>query len=286
MHGTNTNTFAMNIQHLRRQKGMTQAELAQAVGVTPQAVSKWERGCFPDAELLPRISDALGVSINDLYSKKNCEPKDIKQTIVDVIQKEPVEQRMKTADSLIWACILGISGTSSVSEAFHQFNSFSASSEGDYLLHSLQKTGLILGDLTSGHRYFMLAPQQEENYQNRIPRPAETSRFFHILSDPDVLSIIYYFFRRPQGAGVTKQAIAAGCRLSEKNVNQAIHSLLRSGIVGETAIEGEHGPISTFHMEKTEFLIGILLIAKNIIASDLCLINGVVDSSGSVDSIL
>lgn len=57
------------IRSLRREKGLTQRELAQAVGVGDKAVSKWETGSgCPDVSLLPALSDTLGVDMASLLS--------------------------------------------------------------------------------------------------------------------------------------------------------------------------------------------------------------------------
>ena len=59
------------IRTFRTQLHMTQKQLAQLLGVTDQAVSKWERGLgCPDVSLLPALSRHLGVSIEQLISEQ------------------------------------------------------------------------------------------------------------------------------------------------------------------------------------------------------------------------
>ena len=60
-------TLGSCIRSLRKQNNMTQAQLADQLGVTDKAVSKWERDLScPDIMLFPKLADALGVTVNDL----------------------------------------------------------------------------------------------------------------------------------------------------------------------------------------------------------------------------
>lgn len=56
---------------LRREKGLTQKELADILGITDKAVSKWERDVtFPDTATIPRLAEVLGISVEELMSAK------------------------------------------------------------------------------------------------------------------------------------------------------------------------------------------------------------------------
>ncbi|MFA7099099.1 MAG: helix-turn-helix transcriptional regulator [Eubacteriales bacterium] len=59
--------FGKRIAALRKRAGFTQKELACKVGVTPQAVSKWENGaCFPDFSIIDELAAAAGVTVEGL----------------------------------------------------------------------------------------------------------------------------------------------------------------------------------------------------------------------------
>ena len=63
----NNETIGKRIQAIRKERGLTQKQLAEQLGVTPQAVSKWEtdESC-PDISILPVLANALGVSTDEL----------------------------------------------------------------------------------------------------------------------------------------------------------------------------------------------------------------------------
>ena len=59
------------IKKLRQENNITQDALATAIGVTPQAISRWEsEGGYPDIELLPPLADFFSVSTDELLGYK------------------------------------------------------------------------------------------------------------------------------------------------------------------------------------------------------------------------
>ena len=85
-------TFGATISALRKEKGMTQLELARQMGVTDKAVSKWERDLsFPDVASLPKLAEVLGTSVDELLEVKTAaqeEPEPFKvSALVELVLK-------------------------------------------------------------------------------------------------------------------------------------------------------------------------------------------------------
>ena len=68
------------IAEQRKNKNLTQEELAEKLSITKNAVSKWERGlCLMDMSLLKPLSEILEVSINEILAGEKIEEKDIEK---------------------------------------------------------------------------------------------------------------------------------------------------------------------------------------------------------------
>ncbi|MCR5705062.1 MAG: helix-turn-helix domain-containing protein [Eubacterium sp.] len=60
-----------NIKRIRQNKGMTQEQVGEVIGVSGQAVSKWENGsALPDIQILPKLAEHFGISIDELMGYK------------------------------------------------------------------------------------------------------------------------------------------------------------------------------------------------------------------------
>lgn len=67
-------SFGDMVAALRKEKGMTQLELAEKMGVTDKAVSKWERDLsFPDVSSIPRLAELFDISVDQLMQVRKYE---------------------------------------------------------------------------------------------------------------------------------------------------------------------------------------------------------------------
>ena len=95
------------ISQKRKERDLTQAQLAEKLGITDRAVSKWETGrSLPDAALMLDLCGLLGITVNDLLcgevvSMENHDEKTEKTLIEMVRQKEQADRRLLTMEIVI-----------------------------------------------------------------------------------------------------------------------------------------------------------------------------------------
>ena len=71
-----------NLKKYRAEKGLTQEEVAEALGVTPQSVSRWERGeCYPDILFLPALANLFETSVDMLIGMDTIRAEGVYHTI-------------------------------------------------------------------------------------------------------------------------------------------------------------------------------------------------------------
>ena len=86
-------TIGKRIAHLRKEKGLTQEELAGHMGISPQAVSKWENDqTCPDISALPKLARLFGVTVDELLEGKRETP---------AVRMLPPEERKDIKDMIL-----------------------------------------------------------------------------------------------------------------------------------------------------------------------------------------
>lgn len=108
-------TLGMMISSLRKEKGMTQLELANLMGVTDKAVSKWERDLsYPDVNTIPKLAEVFDISVDELMQVKNDSKKEEKKDITPMVH-------------MIMRCIALAMGVAAVAlSALHQLEADAA----------------------------------------------------------------------------------------------------------------------------------------------------------------
>lgn len=96
------------IAQCRKEKSLTQMQLAELLGITNQAVSKWENGRgMPDVSLLQPLCDVLGISLNELFSGEHISAEEYKGKAEENISrlfKEKQIANLKPVKSLFSIC--------------------------------------------------------------------------------------------------------------------------------------------------------------------------------------
>lgn len=97
------------IGELRREKQLTQEDLAEIMGVTSKSISRWENGkTMPDISLLKPLCDILGISINELFSGERIDDEDFlkkaEENIVNTLDftKDKIKHRERTILKLMF----------------------------------------------------------------------------------------------------------------------------------------------------------------------------------------
>lgn len=97
------------ISSKRKEKGITQSELAEMLNITDRAVSKWENGiCLPDAGTMPELCKILNISINDLFSGEVVDMKDNEKKYEDNLLEMTRLKEEKDRQLLALEWVIGI----------------------------------------------------------------------------------------------------------------------------------------------------------------------------------
>jgi len=96
-------TLGEKIKELRTRDGRKQEDLAKALGVSNQAVSRWENyGSYPDMEIIPAIANYFGITIDELFGYQNDRDKKI-SSIIDKVKEYDIHNNddLKSAEECI-----------------------------------------------------------------------------------------------------------------------------------------------------------------------------------------
>ena len=222
-------TFSTTLQTLRKNRGVTQEQLATHLGVSPQAVSKWENGSYPDGDLLPQIADYFEVSIDYLYGRAK-DDVSLEQQLLEAIKGINVppdydhSEHMDRIMKYIWAMQLGL-----WPENKQYFDR--TRSEGDHVIVSTlyDKSGFNFFRLNKSLEFFTVMKRPENGFASYFKVTDELTELFAFLGKKENLEVLFYLLSLDAGNGVSVSTIAKKVGISETQAGEAIGYIKKMG---------------------------------------------------------
>lgn len=255
------------IQELRKKKGITQEELGRICNVSTQAVSKWECGGTPDAELLPVIADYFHVSCDYLFARKDTMELDIRDRVAEaLIAKSSREEQLKLAFELCYMIDLAVSKLPHT-EVMPSYENILISQDKPELYFMVEYDDLISTmKLMKDFHYFLYLPEPEEGFKSVIEDAGTMSEFFQLLAKPHYLQLLYYLHEKQYS--VSEQRIIRDLHLSQDEAKNIFDELCERQYLERMTIESDNGILEAYKGIGGSSFLKFLIFASEYMRSD------------------
>ena len=264
------------ISKYRKLKGFTQEQLGESVGVSGQAVSKWENGGVPDTYLLPTISKVLGVSIDALFG--------VEKKISDYTQDEILDdlfkfclQKMHCKDNRIDFFKFMFDTIWTVQSAYF-------GNESRLLLKDVveknrgnsQITSQIIND--EGTTYlslvenfpFFSAVCDTPEISKKLLSEKNFSEFFSLLASEDGMKAILFTQSATETSQYTADMIAKKIGITPESFLEIEPLLVKYGLLNEDSLTLDDSIIKVYHKWSNPEIRPLLMMAYQFINARQC----------------
>ena len=253
------------IKKFRVQKKYTQEKLGSLIGVTTQAVSKWERGGTPDAEVLPQLADALGVSIDALFGR---EEQDIQLMLTKKLSKLPADEAYHSAFNICWSMILGLVGDDNFTEDFmdtfmgHSYTNRDKSP--DYFSKLVRDEGMAAARLSSDfNQFYLLAEPRDGSVLDHLEDIESIRRVFALFADKSIFKIICYLYSKPV-MPLTLSLISQGTGLDPRETERCMRTICEYKLAYQMTIASVDGEIKSYEICREGSAVPLICFADEI----------------------
>lgn len=235
------NTFSSALKAIRKSKNITQEQLAAAVGVSAQAVSKWETNGFPDASLLPAIADYLGVTVDALFGRRY-EEFDMKEKTVEYIRSLPYDQQLEKITELLRAIVCGCFNMEKYEPVPDNIYRKNEDTEYGTFSELVRHDGYIQTRLNGDLNYFLVMPECEKGYDHLLKYRDKYVEFFSFLAIPNALRAMYFAAGNGTKLFFTAETLVKELDITNENARCIIDGMLKLGFIWEADYsDGESG---------------------------------------------
>lgn len=249
------------IASLRKAAGLTQEELGKAVGVSTQAVSRWECGGTPDITLLPAVADRLGVSIDRLFGRDG-EHLDISEAAALHYTSLPNKARLSWLCKLLWQTIVTSVSTIGYDDVPDLFFPSSFMMKDTWVRSRfLSDYGFLLGSCSEPLHFFVAAEEPAAGFGSFLLKPEDYETLFRALALPHSVEILLYLYSR-KDILTLPQTVAKQLNLPFDAVKTAMDALGKIKILYSQDLELEDGPTKAYEPRDGAALTMFLLFGR------------------------
>lgn len=261
------------IQKFRKEMGLTQRELGEALSVSSSAVSQWESGGTPDVSLLPAIADRLHVPIDALFGREGGEAENMNETMARWIRTVPEDKQMERLCRLMLD-VLKVS----MADIGPDSLGYLRSGELEHFNHEMMlmvsylvtDSGAIMGTFAEDITWVSILPEPEAGYAAHFADNETYRKFFGVLARPHVLEIMLYLASIDEKY-YTPGAIAKRMELPTETVVEALKLMIEAQLVRPLNMEDESGTLEAYVLCKEYPLIPFLYLSRVMLQTpDIC----------------
>lgn len=254
--------IGQQIRALRSEHKITQAELASAIGVSVQAVSKWECGGTPDVDLLPSIAGFFHVTIDHLFGFESHEGVDISGIIQQELERTPEAMRMERAMELAWAVFKGLTGVPNI-QGLGYAAPYEIVEDDCTRGRALFDTGVAYASGEAACPSVFILPQPIDGYSSILYPMERYVDLFEMLSSPLQMSVICYLYSRRE-IPFSLEHIVSSLDSDRELVRECLEKLKPYGWIKEEEVELSTGPVMLYRPVISVAFLGMLYFASEV----------------------
>lgn len=254
--------IGQQIRTLRSEHKITQAELATAIGVSVQAVSKWECGGTPDVDLLPAIAGFFNVTIDHLFGFESHEGVDISDRIQQELERTPEVMRMDRAMELAWAVFKGLSGVPNIRELGYT-EPYVIVEDDCTRGHVLFDTGVAYASGEAACPSVFILPQPKDGYGSMLYPMERYVELFEMLSSPLQMSVLCYLYSRRE-IPFSLEHIVSSLEADPEQVSVCLEKLKPYGWIKEEEVELSTGSVMLYRPVISVAFLGVLYFSSEV----------------------
>lgn len=267
----NNNLIGGQITKFRKAAGMTQEELGRAVGVSTQAVSRWECGGAPDVALLPAVADTLHVTIDALFGREGGTPENMEELMAKWITNLPEEGMLERVVRLLWELTrYAIYRQVKLPEMGYLEKCEMMGSHGEEVLMRtlvLLEQGFLTGVFAEDFSYFAIFPEPAAGYDAYFIDNDSYRGLFSALARPGSLELLLYLYSEKERF-YTAEAVAKNAGREVQETRELLELLRSVNLLSSLELELETGTVNAYKVNDNGSLVPMLYMSRYLLQSD------------------